>query len=110
MAKVVAGSVESAFRALRGVARGSTTGLDSRSCPGGRRLIGTSGSMSPARWQQAVRSTGRSGAVAGSALDERIDAMNDPILWGHLAAVGAIVTASISTATQCPSASLGFHP
>src|SRR3546814_19072907 len=66
--------------------------------------------MSPARWQPADRSTGRSGAVAGSAFDERTGVMNDRILWGQIGAVGAIVTAAIWTATQWTAASLGFQP
>jgi len=36
--------------------------------------------------------------------------MNDRILWGQIAAVGAIVTAAIWTATQWTAASLGFQP
>src|SRR3546814_930453 len=36
--------------------------------------------------------------------------MNDQILWGQIAAVGAIVTAAIWTATQWTAASLGFQP
>src|SRR3546814_8442992 len=91
-------------------------GLASSSHPGAPHSSRISAATSPAPWDRAGRSTGRSAAARGLGCDccliclERLFMNATKILWGQVLVVFAIVLAAIWTATEWTAHALAYQP